>query len=75
MAGWITVSIFGLIDIMLQLLMPDLVPEFIESSTSNSTYIGVSAVGKAAFILYVFGGYVLFIGGLIMAFRSYRQSQ
>lgn len=73
MIGWLIVSFFGFIDILLQFIMPDFIPELIEKATANSTYIGVSFLGNATFILYIFGGYILFIGGLIMAFRSYRQ--
>lgn len=73
--GWGIIAIIGLIDIFLQFVMPDLVPDFIEKATANSSYFGVSFLGEMTIILYVIVGYIFFIGGFFMAIRSYRQSQ
>jgi hypothetical protein len=69
--NWIVISAIGFIDIMLQALMPDLVPEAITMVfVNNPQIVGVNPLLQATLILYIIGGYILFLGGLTMACLS-----
>ena len=75
MTGWIIASIFGLFIIIFQLLMPDLVTGAVLDILSDNTtshFIGLRPALQAFLILWIIGGYVLFIGGIVGTFISYR---
>ena len=73
--SWAIISAIGFIDIMLQALMPDLVPEAITIAfVSNPQIVGVNPLLQATLVLYIIGGYILFLGGLFMASRSSSKS-
>ncbi len=60
-AGWALVALLGFVDIILQILIPDLVPDVINNLiTSSSNYAGVKPVFEAFLFLYIVGGYILF---------------
>ena len=72
---WIAVSVLGLSIIIFQFLLPDLVPNTIDKALSqdNSQYVGVDILLKVALIVYLFVGYILFIGGIVASFISYKR--
>lgn len=74
---WSVVAVFGLIDIFLQFTMPDLIPDAIKSAfvTNSSQFIGYNALLQIILFLYLFGGYIAFIGGIFMALRSHSKSK
>ena len=57
---WSVIASLGLFDIILQVYMPDFIPQILINSMYNeSQFIGVNILFYASFVLYVFGGHVL----------------
>jgi hypothetical protein len=75
MKGGISVSIVGLLVIILQLLLPDPVPEAINRLLSRdlSHFVGLEFVLKAFLFLWVVVGYILLVAGIVGTFFSYRR--
>ena len=73
---WVFAPIFGLIWILLQLEFPDPVPEFINNliTMDNFHYTGLNIALNIVLIIYVLGGWVLLIGGIIVTAMSYSRS-
>ena len=73
--GWIWTSILGLLVIIFQILMPDLVPDAILKLLSQDTsqFIGLNPVLQAFLIIWIIGGYVLLITGIVGAVISHKR--
>ena len=65
MNKWAIITLVGFVDLIMQFFVPDIVPEAIERATANSSHTGVSIVGEAALIVYIYGGYIMFFGGIV----------
>ena len=73
---WAIIAVLGLLIIIIQLMMPDLVPPYIEDLIiNNSRYAGVVPLLKAFLYFWLFGSYVMFVGGIVAAFVSYGRGQ
>ena len=76
MVAWIAVSIAGLLIIIFQLLMPDLVTGSILDILSDNTtsqFKGVQPVLQAFLIFWIISGYVLLFAGIVGAVITYRR--
>jgi hypothetical protein len=62
--------VVGLVNIIIQLVMPDVVPNAINGYIQNSQNLGVIVLYKIFLFLWYFGGIVCFIGGIIRWARS-----
>lgn len=74
--AWSVVAVSGLILILIQLLMPDLVPSFIQGIVADESAkqaTGVVPTLKAAQVLWVFSGIVSFLGGIVGTFVSLKR--
>ena len=73
--AWLSVSLFGLLIVAVQLLLPDPVPDAINKllAKNYSHFVGLEFTLKAFLFLWVIGGYVVFLGGVVGAFLSYRR--
>ena len=74
--GWIGLTIGGFLIIILQLLFPDLVTSSIIKLLSDDTtsrFIGLKPTLEAFLILWIIGGYVSFLTGIVGTFVSFRR--
>ena len=74
MIGWIIIAALGMVIVAIQALMPDLVPDVLNGLISqNSQYVGVEPFLKATLLLWMIGGYALFLGGIVGTIISYNR--
>ena len=63
---WVIVAVVGLLMTLIQLMMPDLVPPIIDDLIIGaSRYTSVVLLLKAFLYFWLFGGYLMFIGGIV----------
>ena len=65
--GWAISAIVGLIIIIIQLLLPDIVPDAILNLLNKEYYqfVGFNTMLQAFLLIYIMGGWVSFFVGLI----------
>jgi len=73
--GWAITAVIGLVVIIIQLLLPDIVPDAILKllARDNSQFMGFNSVLQAFLLIYIIGGWVsLFVGviGWAVTFKS-----
>jgi hypothetical protein len=78
MKGWISTAIIGLIIIILQLMFPDPVPDYLNSLLAlkhipSST--GLEPAIKVALFLYTISGIATFITGIVGSIIAFRRNQ
>lgn len=74
----ITSALCGVIVIIIQILLPDLVPDAlinILSDNASANFTGVRPILKATLALWYIGGFALLLAGITATFIGYRRSQ
>lgn len=70
--AWFYTALVGLLWILVQLFLPDFVPDYINAlivSSEESQSVGIVPILKATLIIYLYGGVVSFIVGVIGIIR------
>ncbi len=74
--GWIGLTFFGLIDLLFQMAMPDLIPDMVNNLLIRpdiSSFTGLKPTLTAFLCLYLASGVVSFVLGIFGIFISYRR--
>jgi hypothetical protein len=72
-AGSLTLIIVGLVNIIIQLLMPDAVPDIILTQIQNTASSGMVSLYTLFLYLWLFGGFALvFCGMAIIVVKIFR---
>jgi len=65
-AGSLTLIALGAFNIMMQLVMPGLVPDIINSQAKHFQQLGMSFIPIIVLLIWYFGGIVLLLSGIIV---------